>query len=210
MYAYTCSSQKPLNQFFSVGTQQHYYYLKSCFKTHILGPLRLWFHWSDWSLRSNLYIFFKHCSAFSGEQSGSRSNALESFDRCKITMLWEHKDDQILHQGLSPGEQTYCWGKVQFNSVSQSCPTLCDPVDCSTPSLSFYHQLPELTQTHVHRVDDAIQPSHPLSSPSPLTFNLSQHQGLFKWVSSSHQVAKLLEFQLQHQSFQRIFRTCFH
>ena len=69
---------------------------------------------------------------------------------------------------------------VQFSSVTQSCPTLCDPMDCSTPGLPVHHQLPEFTQTHVHRVSDAIQPSHPLSSPSPSAFNLSQHQGLFK------------------------------
>ena len=95
------------------------------------------------------------------------------------------------------------------SSVTKSCLTLCNPVDCSTPGFLVHHQLPEFTQTHVHRVGDAIQPSHPLSSPSPPTFNLSQHQGLFKWVSSSHQVAKGLEFQLQHQSFQRIFRADF-
>ena len=89
----------------------------------------------------------------------------------------------------------------QFISVTQSCPTLCDHKDCSTPGLPVHHQLPEFAQTHVHWVGDAIQPSHPLSSPSP-TFNLTQHQGLFQWVSSSHQVAKVLEFQLQHQSFQ--------
>ena len=72
---------------------------------------------------------------------------------------------------------------VQFSSVAQSCPTLCNPMNRSTPGLPVHHQLPESTQTHVHRVGDAIQSSHPLSSPSP-TFNLSQHQGLFKWVSS--------------------------
>ena len=77
-------------------------------------------------------------------------------------------------------------------------------MDCSTPGLPVYHQLPEFIQTHVHWVGDAIQPSHPLSSPSPPAFNLSQHQGLFKWVSSVHPVAKVLEFQLQHQSFQWI------
>ena len=75
-------------------------------------------------------------------------------------------------------------------------------MDCSTPGFPVHHQLLELAQTHVHRVGDAIQPSHPLSFPSPPAFNLSQHQGLFQWVSSSHQVAKVLEFQLQHQSFQ--------
>ena len=90
---------------------------------------------------------------------------------------------------------------VQFSSVAQSCPTLCDPMDCSTPGLPVHHQLPEFTQTHVHWVGDAIKPSHPLSSPSPPVFNLSQHQGLFKWISSSHQVAKVLEFRLHHQSF---------
>ena len=97
----------------------------------------------------------------------------------------------------------------QFSSVAQLCPTLCNPMDCSTPGLPVHHQLPELTQTHVHWVNDAIQPSHPLSSPSPPAFYLSQHQGHFQWVSSSHQVAKVLEFQLQHQSFWGIFRTDF-
>ena len=86
---------------------------------------------------------------------------------------------------------------------------LCNPADCRTPGLPVHRQLPESTQTHVHWVSDAIQPSYPLSSPSPPAFNLSQHQGLFKWVSSSHQVAKILEFQLQHQAFQWIFRTDF-
>ena len=85
-------------------------------------------------------------------------------------------------------------------SVTQSCPTLCDPMDCSTPGFPILHQLLELPQTHVHWVGDAIQPSHPLSSPS--ASNHSQHQALFQWVSSSHQVAKVLELQLQHQSFQ--------
>ena len=95
----------------------------------------------------------------------------------------------------------------QFSSVTQLCSTLCSPMDCSTPGLPVHHQLPEFTQTQVHWVSDAIQPSHPLLSPSPPAFNLSQHQGLFKCISSSHEVAKVLEFQLQHQSFQWIFRT---
>ena len=84
---------------------------------------------------------------------------------------------------------------------SQSCPTLCNPMDCSIQGFPVYYQLPELTQTHIHRVNDTIQPSHPLSYPSPPAYNFSQHQALFKWVSSLHQVAKVLEFQLQHQSF---------
>ena len=98
---------------------------------------------------------------------------------------------------------------VQFSSVAQSCPTLCDPMDCSMPGFLVHHQLPELTQTHLHWVTDTIQPSHPLTSPSPPAISLSQHQGLFQWVSSSHQVPKVLEFQLQQQSFQWIFRTYF-
>ena len=93
-------------------------------------------------------------------------------------------------------------GEFKFSSAAQSCPTICKPMNCSMPGLPVHHQLPGPTQTHVHRVGDAIQPSHPLSSPSPPAFNLSQHQGLFKQVSSSHQVAEVLEFQLQHQSFQ--------
>ena len=97
----------------------------------------------------------------------------------------------------------------QFRSEVQSCATLCDPLGCSMPGLPVHHQLPEFTQTHVHWVGDAIQPSHPLSTPSPPTFNLYQHQGLFKWVGSFHQVAKILEFQIQHQPFQWTFRTDF-
>ena len=92
-------------------------------------------------------------------------------------------------------------------SVVQSCLTLFDPMDCSRPGFPVLHQLPELAQIHVHRVSDNIQSSHPLLSPSPPAFFLSQHQGLFQWVSSSHQVAKVLELQLQHQSFQWIFRV---
>ena len=91
---------------------------------------------------------------------------------------------------------------VQFSSVTQSCLILCNHMNHSMPGFPVHHQLPEFTQTHVHWVSDAIQPSHPLLSPSLPALNLFQHQGLFKWVSSSHQVAKVLEFQLQHQSFQ--------
>ena len=95
----------------------------------------------------------------------------------------------------------------KFSSVAQLCLTLCDPMNHSTPGLSVRHQLPEFTQTHVHWIGDVIQPSHPLSSPSHLALSFSKHQGLIKWVSSSHQVAKVLEFQLQHQSFQWTPRT---
>ena len=92
-------------------------------------------------------------------------------------------------------------------SLAQSCLTLCNPMNRRTPGLPVHHQLSEFIQTHVHWVGDAIQPSHPLSSPSPPALNLSQHQGLFKWVNSSHEVAKVSEFQLQHQSYQWTPRT---
>ena len=95
----------------------------------------------------------------------------------------------------------------QFSSVTQSSPTLCDPMNHSTPGLPVHHKHPEFIQTHVHWVHDSIQPYRPLPSPSLPALNLSQHQGLFQWVSSSHQVAKILEFQLQHQSFQWTSRT---
>ena len=105
---------------------------------------------------------------------------------------------------------THIYMSIYISLVqSLSRPTLCDPTDCRMPGLPVHHQFPELTQTHVHHVSDAIQTSHPMLSPFPYTFNLSQHQGLCKWVSSSHQVAKILEIQLQHQSFQWIFRTDF-
>ena len=97
----------------------------------------------------------------------------------------------------------------QFSSVPQSCPTLCDPMDYSMPGFNVHHQLLELAQTHVYWIGDAIQPSHPLSSPSPSTFNLAQYQGLFQCVSSLHLVAEVLKFQLQHQAFQWILRTDF-
>ena len=99
---------------------------------------------------------------------------------------------------LSLFSWTLAFSSVQFSSVALLCPTLCDPMNCSTLGLPIHHQLPESTQTHVHCVGDAIQPFHPLSSHSPPALNPSQHQGLLKWVSLLHQVAKVLEFQLQH------------
>ena len=99
---------------------------------------------------------------------------------------WDDTHTQILEQQMAH----------QLSSATQLCPTLCDPMDCSMPGFPVRHQLLEPTQTHVHRIGDAIQPSHPLLSPSPPTFNLSQHQGLFQWISSLHQVAKVLKFQL--------------
>ena len=98
------------------------------------------------------------------------------------------------YKTLAPWKKSY--SQPQFSSVAQLCPTLCDPMNRSTPGLPVHHQFPEFTQTHVHRTGDAIEPSHPLSSPSPPAPNASQHQSLFQWVNSSHGVAKVLEFQL--------------
>ena len=131
------------------------------------------------------------------------SHGLRSLVGCNPQDCQESDTTEWLYFSL------YIISSVQFSSVSQSCPTLCDPMNCSTPSLSVHHQLLEFTQTHVHRVSDAIQPSDPLSSPSPPAFNLYQHQGLFKWISSLHQAAKVLEFQLHYQFLQWIFRTEF-
>ena len=116
-----------------------------------------------------------------------------------------HQVAKVLELQLQ--HQPFQWYSVQFSSVAQSCPTLCNPMNHSTPGLPVHHQLPEFTQTHHYWVGDAIQPSHPLSSPSLSAFNPSQHRGLFQWLSSLHQVAKVLELQLQHQFFQWIFRT---
>ena len=118
------------------------------------------------------------------------------------THLWQKKKS---HQHGYRGNTS----QHQFSSVQslKSCLTLCDPMNHSTPGLPIHHQFLESTQTHVHRVGDAIQPYHPLSSPSPPASNPSQHQGLFQWVNASHEVAKVLEFQLQHQSFQWTPRT---
>ena len=110
-------------------------------------------------------------------------------------------------QGSFPGQGTKIPRAVQLSSVTQSCRTLFDPMDCSTPGFPVLPHPTELAQTHVHRVSDAIQPSCLLSSPSPSILNLSQHQGLFKRVSSSHQVAKVLESQFQNQSFQWTSKT---
>ena len=108
---------------------------------------------------------------------------------------------------MNPSVNSIQFSSVHFSSLSRVL--LCDLMDCSLPGLPVHHQLLEFIQTHVHWVGDDVQPCHPLSSPSAPAFNLSQNQGLFKWVSSSYQRAKVLEFQLQHQSFQWIFRTDF-
>ena len=126
-----------------------------------------------------------------------------NMDSIKIKIFNENKWETLRER-----QNTYL-NRNQFSSVTQPCQILCNLMDWSMPGFLFHHCLLEFAQTHVHRVGDDIQPSHPLLSPSPPAFNLSQHQGLFQWVSSLHQVAKVLMLQLQHQSFQWIFRTDF-
>ena len=120
-------------------------------------------------------------------------------DRIDTVFLWCFLYNMLVHMDLRSFHLVSWCISVQFSCSVMS--KLFDPRDCSTPGFPVHHQLLELTQTHIHQVGDTIQPSHPLSSPSP-TFNLSQHQGLFQWVSSSHPVAKGLEFQLQHMNTQ--------
>ena len=116
-----------------------------------------------------------------------------------LVLVFSYIHNTLSERKVDNGEMN----PLQVSSVPQSCLTLCNPVDCRTPGLPVHHQLPELTHTH------AIQPSYHLSPPSPPAFDLPQHQGLLQWIYSLHQVAKVLELQLQHQSFQSIFRTDF-
>ena len=125
---------------------------------------------------------------------GTASSSITCCDLCLEGNSEQKMHDKSCHQRSD---------QISRSVVSDSL----RPHGRSMPGLPVHHQLPEFTQTHVHRVSDAIQPSHPLSSPSPPAPNPSQHQGLFKWVSSLHQVAKVLEFQLQHQSLQWTPRT---
>ena len=128
---------------------------------------------------------------------------------CCLMKLYERKEGREGERGRGARRGINGGRKVLFSSVqSLSHVRLCNPMDCSTPGLPVHHQLLETTETHVHWAGDAIQPPDPLSTPSP-TFILSHHQGLFQWVSSSHQVTRVLEFQLPHQFFQWIFRSDF-
>ena len=133
---------------------------------------------------------------------GSRRSPGEEIATYSSILAWEIPCTD------EPGKLHSMWSQrvrhdfSSFSSVTQSCPILYNAMDCSMLGLPVYHQLPKFTQTLVHQVSDAIQPSHPLSSPSPPTLNFSQHQGRFQQISSLHQVPKVLELQLQHQSFQ--------
>ena len=128
----------------------------------------------------------RRCQAFPRPQSPIIYAAFNEF---KQVPHWFRHKGKGLHKGVTPSR----YGpSVQLSSVAESCPTLCDPMNRSMPGLPVHHQLPEFTQTHAHEVSDAIQPSHPLSFPSPPAPSPSQHQGLFQWVNSSHEVAKVL------------------
>ena len=183
------------------------------------GPvLFLFFFFSMWTI----FKVFKEFVTVNYKLALPESTSQWLNNKCVCQMpLWRLNSVRlqllsVTAEGVQGGVSTLCSREsggtdlsVQFNSVTRSRPTLCDPMDCSMPGLPVHHQLPVLAQIHVHQFSDAIQPSHPLSSPSLPTFNLSQQQDLFQWVSSSYHMAKVLEFQLQHQSFQWIFRTDF-
>ena len=166
------------------------------------GPLFMWFpRWEYWS-----GLPFPS----PGESFQHKDQIYFSFISRWILYYWATREAQS--HGYWPQTQRFAIPSEKWNqlsSVTQSCLTLCNPKDCSTPGLPVHHQLLEFIKTHVHWVGDAIQPSHHLSSPPPPAFSLFQHQGLFQWVSSLHQVAKVLEFQFQHQSFQWVIRTNF-
>ena len=163
-----------------------------------------------------IYFLLQISKCFINFQLNLHQKDLQSTSRTSVGLIFQthhfHYDTSALkilnYFSLDSTKSKYL-GLHNISSVQFSRSVLSAqwPHEGGMPGLPVYHQLPESTQTHVHRVSGAIQPSHPLSSPSPPAFNLSQHQGLFQWVSSLHQVAKVLEFQLQHQSFQWTLRT---
>ena len=152
--------------------------LKTCYEKQ-QQHLREWIYWQVIFLEKCLYSGYK--KSYNPINIWGEDLHI-NFTKEEISMANEHIERYSMSLTF------------QFSSVAQSCPTLRDPMNLSTPGLPVHHQLPEFTQTHVHRVSDAIQPSHPLSSPSPPAPNPSQHQSLFQWVNSSHEVAKVLEF----------------
>ena len=154
--------------------------------------------WPSLPLRvcSNSYPLSRWCHPTTSSSVIPFFSCSQSFPE-SLNLLSKWREERNLTVALGAIMVTF---SVQYSSVPQSCPTLCTPMDCSTPNLPVHHQLPEFTQIHVDWVGDGIQPSHPLLTPSPPTFNFFQHQGLFKGIRPSHQVAKVLEFQLQHIS----------
>ena len=156
----------------------------------LLSPF---YRWHDWNLEwlNNFLQVIKEEPVFKGGRHHCPVRALFTW-----TCFCSGHSVAQSHPTLCDPMDCSTPGLLQFSSVTQSCPTVCDPMNRSTPGLPVHHQLPEFTQTHVHRVSDAIQPSHPLLSPSPPAPDPSQHQSLFQWVNSSHEVAKVLEFQL--------------
>ena len=135
--------------------------------------------------------------------SESLQNYWKSFLPYLLSAMWRYneklsvyKQEEISHQNSLALDLRLLASQFKFSSVAQIYRTLYDPMDCSTPGSPVHHRLPELAQTHVHRGGDAVRLSHPLSPPPPPEFNLSQHQALFQWVSSLHQVAKVLEFSI--------------
>ena len=189
----------------------------------IYGIAKRWTQLKDWSelnkLRTRLINLFSSTCCWLATYNNTLLNWLYNSDFwLYIQSGISSKEKQKMHpiknktkenQKAKRKEMWHYIQQFQLSSVAQSCPTLYEPIYGSTQGLPVHHELLESTHTHVHWVGDAIQPSHPPSSPSPPALNLSQHQGLFKWVSSSHQVARILEFQLKHQSFQWTFSTDF-
>ena len=162
-----------------------YHSFKGCASVSFLSHSALHTSLTSIPTRSTFFTVTDLYSAFF-------NNTVDEAGQYLLAFTWKKKN--------SPWQYclkvTYLEYVYQIRSVSQSCPTLCDPMNRSTPGLPVHHQLPDFTQTHVHWVSDAIQPPHPLSSPSPPAPNPSQHQSLFQWVNFSHEVAKVLEFQL--------------
>ena len=180
---------------FPILFEVHWYHGKSGRGKHSNPPLALLWHYSSRERTrhslchhlAGMKFFICHSNIIPVEMLNCLMAALQ---------MWKLRfHSQSLLVSLESGHIFFCLVSVQFSSVTQSCPTLCNPMNRSTPGLPVHHHLPEFTQTHLHRVGDAIQPSHPGSSPSPAP-NLSQHQSLFQWVSSSHEVFKVLELQL--------------
>ena len=167
------------------------------------GSVSLGYWIKDLLWTCNFIAFSYHVIIMTDSHTGIWTN-LRKFFLC-LDHFWKSGGPQSPCNCLGHVELCHSlkWGKssfssVQFSSVAQLCPTLCDPMNHSMPGLPVHQQLPEFTQTHVHRVGDAIQPSHPLSSLSPPARNPSQHQSLFQWVNSveTHEVATVLELQL--------------